>query len=70
MTPNKRTPRKAEVAQDQCVACGCCVKVCPLGAISVFRGIQAVVNREKCVGCGKCAAECPASVIQIREVSA
>lgn len=70
MTPNKRTPRKAEVAQDQCVACGCCVKACPLGVISVFRGIQAVVNREKCVGCGKCAAECPASVIRIREVTA
>ena len=70
MKPNKRPPGKAEVAQDQCVACGCCVKACPLGAISVFRGIQAVVNREKCVGCGKCAAECPASVIRIREVTA
>ena len=61
---------KIAVVGRECVACGCCVKVCPLGAISVFRGIQAVVNREKCVGCGKCAAECPASVIRIREVTA
>ena len=65
----KRIPKKALVEKALCVACGCCVKACPLGAISVFRGIQAVVNREKCVGCGKCAAECPASVIRIREVT-
>lgn len=70
MNQVKRTARRAFVASSDCVACGCCVKVCPLGAISVFRGIQAVVNREKCVGCGKCAAECPASVIRIREVTA
>ncbi len=60
--------RKAIVNAADCVACGCCVKVCPLGAIRVHKGIAAQVNMEKCVGCGKCAAECPASVIEIREV--
>lgn len=48
-----------------CVACGCCVKVCPLGAISVWKGVMAEVDRDKCVGCGKCAAECPAGTINI-----
>lgn len=62
--------RKAFVAQSDCVACGCCVKVCPLGAIQIFKGVAAQVNPEKCVGCGKCARECPASVIEIREVQA
>ncbi|MBM6900343.1 4Fe-4S binding protein [Gemmiger formicilis] len=52
------------------MACGCCVKVCPLQAIKIVRGILARVNPDKCVGCGKCAAECPASVIQIREAEA
>lgn len=60
--------RTAVVDQAVCVACGCCVKVCPLQAIKIVRGVTAQVNREKCVGCGKCARECPASVIQIREV--
>ena len=60
--------RTAVVDQAVCVACGCCVKVCPLQAIKIIRGVTAQVNREKCVGCGKCARECPASVIQIREV--
>ena len=63
-----RKKRKAFVAQADCVACGCCVKVCPMGAIQILKGIMARVDTGKCVGCGKCARECPASVIEIREV--
>ena len=62
--------RKAFVQQSDCVACGCCVKVCPLGSIQIMNGIMAEVDMTKCVGCGKCAKECPASVIIIREVEA
>ncbi len=60
--------RKAAVDQQVCVACGCCVKVCPLRAIKIVRGIAAQVDPTTCVGCGKCVRECPASVIEIREV--
>ena len=45
----------ARVDAGTCVACGCCLKVCP----------YAVVNQDACVGCGLCAKECPASVISI-----
>ena len=62
--------RKAFVQTAECVACGCCVKVCPKSAIEIWRGIMAKVNMEKCVGCGKCAKECPASAIQIEEAGA
>ena len=48
-----------------CVACGSCVKVCPLDAITIWKGIIAKVDSKRCVGCGKCAAECPASVITL-----
>lgn len=65
-TTKKR--RKAFVDTNSCVACGCCVKVCPLGAISVFKGIAARVDTKLCVGCGKCVKECPASVIVLQEV--
>ena len=61
-----RKKRKAFITQEDCVACGCCVKTCPVGAIQIMRGIMAQVNMDKCLGCGKCAKECPASVIQIR----
>lgn len=62
--------RRVAVADERaCVACGCCVKVCPLQAIAVVRGIKAQVDESRCVGCGKCARECPASVITLREVA-
>ena len=37
------------------------------GAITVPKGIFAVVDFEKCTGCGLCARECPASVIKITD---
>lgn len=70
MEPVKQKRRRAAVNQNDCVACGCCMKVCPLSAIRVVRGVAAQVDESKCVGCGKCARECPASVIEIREVPA
>lgn len=68
MEMKTRKKRGAFVTEKDCVACGCCVKVCPRDAIQVWKGIAAKVNLEQCVGCGKCAKECPASVIEIREV--
>ena len=52
-----------------CVACGVCVKACPRGALSVYRGCYTVVEQAKCVGCGLCARACPAGCIAIRERS-
>lgn len=59
--------KKLAHVSDECVACGCCEKTCPLNAITVFKGIYALVNPEKCIGCGKCQKVCPASVISIVE---
>ncbi len=57
--------RKAVVNLQECVACGCCIKVCPRSAITVPKGIYAQINKDLCVGCGMCAKECPASVITL-----
>lgn len=69
MEPSKKKRRRAQVDESACVACGCCQKVCPIGAITIFRGVRAEVSAA-CVGCGKCVKECPASVIELREVGA
>ena len=61
--------RKAIVDTNMCAACGCCVKVCPLGAISVPHGVNAVIDETLCIGCGKCAKECPASIITLEEAN-
>lgn len=58
---------KAACVGSECVACGCCVAVCPREAIHVVSGIIAVVNDERCIGCGKCSKVCPADVITIME---
>lgn len=57
--------RYAAVMQKQCVACGCCVKVCPRGAIQIRNGMYAIVDKTKCIGCSLCMKACPASVIQM-----
>lgn len=59
--------KKAVVNQNLCVACGACTKVCPRNAISIPKGIYAVVCTDQCIGCGLCAKECPASVITMEE---
>ncbi|HHW30383.1 MAG TPA: 4Fe-4S binding protein [Clostridiaceae bacterium] len=58
---------KLAFVSEECVACGCCEKTCPLNAISVFKGLYAQVDALKCIGCGKCQKACPASVISIIE---
>ena len=59
-----RTRKKAMVLSE-CVACGCCERVCPLNAIFIHKGMYAHVDERRCVGCGRCASGCPAQVISI-----
>lgn len=57
--------RYAEVGKF-CVACGTCQKVCPMQAISIWKGVIAKIDVRKCVSCGKCVQECPAGTITLR----
>lgn len=59
----------AVVDRKICVACGACTKVCPRGAITVYRGCYALVDGGKCVGCGLCGKTCPAGCIACKERS-
>lgn len=60
-----RVKKTAQIDTKNCVACGCCEKVCPTGAVRVIKGIAAKVNTPKCVGCAKCITACPPSIIKI-----
>ena len=62
--------KRAEADRRVCVACGACTRVCPKGAITIYRGCYAVVDEGKCVGCGLCGKTCPAGCISLMERSA
>lgn len=51
---------------EYCVACGSCLKVCPMSAITIWKGVTARIDPALCVGCGKCAKECPAGTIELK----
>ena len=55
--------KKIAQVDHYCVACGTCIKECPLNAIEITKGMKAEINSTKCVGCGKCSKICPASSI-------
>ena len=65
MPANKKT---ASVFKE-CVACGTCLEECHVSAISIYKGVRAVVDSLKCAGCGKCAEVCPAGVITVGKVT-
>ncbi|MCL1917473.1 MAG: 4Fe-4S binding protein [Peptococcaceae bacterium] len=57
-------PKKKAHVGKECVACGKCVKECPVRALSVYKGMYTLVG-DPCIGCGKCAKTCPAGVIEL-----
>lgn len=53
----------AHKISDECINCGACEAVCPVGAISEGDG-KRVIDPDTCVDCGACEGECPVSAIE------
>lgn len=49
---------KPLVAQENCVGCGMCQKMCAHDAITITDK-KATIHHDKCVGCGRCIGACP-----------
>ncbi|MBR5088030.1 MAG: EFR1 family ferrodoxin [Ruminiclostridium sp.] len=49
---------------DECIGCGICTKVCPMGCFSL-NGQHAEWDNEKCITCMACAHACPETAIQL-----
>ena len=52
----------ARTINSDCVSCGSCADVCPVGAISQGDD-QYVIDADTCVDCGACEDGCPVSAI-------
>ncbi|MFC1895804.1 glycyl-radical enzyme activating protein [Thermodesulfobacteriota bacterium] len=48
----------------ECIACGDCVAVCPHGAVALNGTIR--IDRNRCDVCGLCAAQCPSKALSIK----
>jgi Pyruvate/2-oxoacid:ferredoxin oxidoreductase delta subunit len=62
---------QADIAADQCVACGTCVDRCYFNAIEEVEEDGATFMRviaDKCMGCGLCHITCPEDAISMKEV--
>lgn len=55
----------AHVISDVCIACGACMPVCPVDAIS--EGEIYVIDPEKCIDCTACVEQCPVEAISLKE---
>lgn len=62
----------AQIKADQCIACGLCVKACPVGAIAMEGDLRKGTDRKKalcdeelCLGCGVCAVACKVDSIRM-----
>jgi ferredoxin len=53
------------VDQAKCTACGDCVAICAMDAISVERTPE--IDETKCIGCGACVALCPEQALSTAE---
>lgn len=49
---------KPKMVEENCVACGMCIKNCPETAIAYNDRHKAAIDYEKCIGCGQCVASC------------
>jgi len=59
---NQHSQNVPLILKNKCIACGTCVKKCPVNAISL-QG-KAVIDPKKCIGCAYCSEVCPVAAIE------
>ena len=52
-----------KLQQEECTLCGKCVRICPLGIISIDEEVR--IDGERCLGCGVCIRACGFSALQL-----
>ena len=63
-------PYVAQHISSLCVACGACVEICPMDALTQDDAGQIQFTTMRCIGCGLCVGVCPTNAMQIVRKSA
>jgi ferredoxin/coenzyme F420-reducing hydrogenase delta subunit len=56
----------AHIDHVQCIACGICVKVCPLEIPAAGADGKVEIDIVQCQACGTCVAECPVQAVDVK----
>jgi len=54
-----------EYDQITCIACGDCVEICPMGALTMDEFGEVHLAQIRCIGCGLCVSVCPSNAVQV-----
>ena len=57
------------ILPDKCMACGICLRNCPVDAISGEKRMVHVINQDTCIKCGTCLDVCPERFSAVVKVS-
>lgn len=53
--------------KENCVDCGACISICPVGVFSFDKEFRVVADSSKCVRCGICVNVCPVNALRLPE---
>jgi len=56
---------KPSIIEKKCASCGCCIEICPAGAISRDNANKVTIDSASCIGCGECICACRFDAIYI-----
>ncbi|MBD5393304.1 MAG: 4Fe-4S binding protein [Lachnospiraceae bacterium] len=54
--------------RENCVSCGKCNKVCPMGIDIMSETKHGIISNQECIQCGVCIDNCPKNVLTFREI--
>jgi ferredoxin len=57
------------ILPDKCMACGICLRACPVEAIKGGKRLVHVIDQEMCIKCGTCLEVCPEKFNAVQKVS-
>ena len=56
---------QAEHDSELCIACGLCLEVCPMDALTLANTGSIAFNQLRCIGCGLCVGVCPEEAVKL-----